>query len=405
MSIEKIKRFCSSNKRVLIIVVAGIYISYLVYDFISTQNKISSSKETKQVLSVQEPVKYSDSNLKRAPRRDEAINKHILNKVDVIDNKVADLEEKQDIKAINELSAKLIEIEKKAAEEKAASKEEAQKLRDQLEMLSSTMIDAIANKRQVEENHYGAGMDEEDNGVKVIKLNLSKQKINKPIKLTDNTIPNQTLAEGVIVVGAWAGSGSNAAGNPEPVSIKLTSDGIAPGDENVTLKGCTVAASLYGDLSSRRAIVRLNQLICPTGDRKEIITQIAGTVVGAEGKAGIRGNVSLENQEYIANAIAGGTLSGLGKNLNNDNTKIFNPFTSQESDVANKNSFSQRLGNALAGSAGNAVDGVGQMYLDIAKTITPIIAIDAGQKVNIIFLHTAFEKNITIKKDLENEKN
>ena len=73
------------------------------------------------------------------------------------------------------------------------------------------------------------------------------------------------------------------------------------------MKQCRLLASAYGDISSERAIVRAEELVCEDKEAGLVIsTKVSGVIYGDDGTNGIRGSVVSMSDKHLKNAVIGG---------------------------------------------------------------------------------------------------
>lgn len=199
----------------------------------------------------------------------------------------------------------------------------------------------------------------------------------------EQILPSGSMLSGVMLTGLDAPTSNQGRRDPIPALIRIKSEALLPNRFRLDLRECFLLASGYGDLSSERAYLRAERLSCVRDDGKVIDTSLDATLQGRDGKAGLRGRVVHKNGQLIANSLMTGFLSGFSSALGGTRVPTLNitPTTtaSYESpaigDVA-------RVG-ALSG-VGNAVGKIADYYLEMGRSIFPIIEIDAGQEVDFI---------------------
>lgn len=200
---------------------------------------------------------------------------------------------------------------------------------------------------------------------------------------TEQVLPSGSMLSGVMLTGLDAPTSNQGRRDPIPALIRIKSEALLPNRFRLDLRECFLLASGYGDLSSERAYLRAERLSCVREDGRVIDTSLDATLQGRDGKAGLRGRVVHKNGQLIANSLMTGFLSGFSSALGGTRVPTLNisPTTtsSYESpaigDVA-------RVG-ALSG-VGNAVGKIADYYLEMGRSIFPIIEIDAGQEVDFI---------------------
>ena len=107
-----------------------------------------------------------------------------------------------------------------------------------------------------------------------------------------NHIPATSYVTGYLLGGVALSTSVNSSSESVPVAIRLTNRGILRKEFAVDLHQCRLLASCYGDISSERAIIRAEELVCEDKEDGLIIsTKISGVIYGDDGMNGIRGSV------------------------------------------------------------------------------------------------------------------
>lgn len=225
----------------------------------------------------------------------------------------------------------------------------------------------------------------------------------KTFRTTDTIIPATTFVKATLISGVDASTAITSSADPLPVMIKLRNDGYIPRKLKSDLKGCHVLAAAKGDLSAERVHVRLEKLVCTEIETKEIVeTDVAGFVVGPDGKNGIRGEVISKDGQYLGRALAGGVLSGFANVLNPDSA------TSGMGNALLQNSEKKSTGDVFktgfAGSASNSTDRLAQYYIDRAEQIQPVISIPGGVNVEIVFTQSVDIGSSNVKQHLSKQR-
>ena len=198
--------------------------------------------------------------------------------------------------------------------------------------------------------------------------------------LLNRYIPSGTFINAVILEGADANASVSGQSNTSPMLFRLTGKATLPNDKTLNLSGCLVTASVYGDISSERGEVRLNNLSCDLADHLTIDTAVQGHVAFA-GKEGIRGTPVMRNGKIIAWAGLSGVLSGIGSALQqSDTTQLDSPLGTMR--TINGNRIWQ---SGLASGANTALNTLSQYYVKRADQYHPVIEIGSDNQVTIIF--------------------
>ena len=209
--------------------------------------------------------------------------------------------------------------------------------------------------------------------------------IKKALEKTQSCTPQNcilpgTYAKAVMLSAADASASVNGQSNTTPILFTILGNGSLPGGHHSHLKGCRVIAEVYGDISSDRGEAKLVNISC-IKNGKTIVKKING-YVSYEGKEGIRGIPVMRNGKILFNAGVAGALGGLGsaaQSYANTNTMTASgPSTTVD---PSKLPFSM-----IGGGIEKSSNLLGQYYVKLAEQYHPIIELNAGTLVNLVFL-------------------
>ena len=208
-------------------------------------------------------------------------------------------------------------------------------------------------------------------------------------------LPAGAHAEAVVLAGVDASAGVSSQGDPRPVLLRITGPAwtAAPsgsGDGTalqVDVDGCTVTGAAHGDLSSEKVYVRFRTMTCAGPEPGTVIeTDVAGFVAGS-GKTGVRGPVVSREGALVEKAFLAGMISGVGQGV----SQAFQPqavATGGGAAVANTG-----LGDIGRAGLGAGASSAGQKVADYmirrAEQYQPVIQLQAGTKVTLVFLEGA----------------
>ncbi len=229
-------------------------------------------------------------------------------------------------------------------------------------------------------------------GIQRLTVTLTNSKKNKALKTVDNTIPAGAFAGAVMVGGVDASTSIQASSDPRPVLLRVTDPGTLPRKFKSDLCGCHVLTACYGDISSERVYMRLEKLTCTERKTGELVEMnVNGYVAGEDGRAGLRGVVVDRAGESMRNAAVGGFLSGMGGFLSQSRSPItFSPSNGLAETNPMTNPEILKFGAAKGAS--NALEKYADFYIKRAEQMQPVIQIQAGRKVDIVFTQgVAFE--------------
>jgi conjugal transfer pilus assembly protein TraB len=190
-----------------------------------------------------------------------------------------------------------------------------------------------------------------------------------------------SFTRGILLGGLDAPTGGQAQSNPHPVLIRLSDTSVLPNQYRADYKECFVVAAGYGDISSERAYMRTGLLSCVRNDGQALEVETEGNVYGEDGKYGLRGRLVSKQGQMLANALLAGVVSGIGQGFANANTTY---STSALGSIATT-SGSQAYRAGIGSGVGRALDRLAQYYIKLAEQTFPVIEVDAGREVDVVF--------------------
>lgn len=203
----------------------------------------------------------------------------------------------------------------------------------------------------------------------------------KKRRTIENYVPTGTFVTAVVTGGADANAGALGQGDTAPMVFQTLNEGILPNGQKSRLKNCTITGAVYGEISSSRGIVRTNRMSCIFKNGDIIDLPVKATVFNF-GRNGIRGTTILKNGKIVQMAGISGILTGIGetgKALSaTTSTSALGSSSSIDSDSAGLN----LLGNATASVGSKLAD----YYIKLAELYHPIVELNPGSVVNIVFL-------------------
>ena len=204
-------------------------------------------------------------------------------------------------------------------------------------------------------------------------------------------LPAGAHAEAVVLAGVDASAGVSSQGDPRPVLLRITGPAWTAAEDGTALQvdvdGCTVTGAAHGDLSSEKVYVRFRTMTCAGPEPGTVIeTDVAGFVAGS-GKTGVRGPVVSREGALVEKAFLAGMVSGIGQGV----AQAFQPqavATGTGATVAN--SALSDIGRAgLGAGASSAGQKVADYMIRRAEQYQPVIQLQAGTKVTLVFLEGA----------------
>lgn len=197
----------------------------------------------------------------------------------------------------------------------------------------------------------------------------------------DNYVPTGTFVTAIVTGGADTNAGVLGQGDTTPVVFQTFHEGILPNGQKSRLNDCTITASAYGEISSSRGIVRTDRLSCIFENGDILDVAVKGTAFNF-GRNGIRGTTILKNGEIVQMAGIAGILTGIGETGEALSQTTSTSALGSTSSVTGQDAALNLLGNATSSVGSKLSD----YYIGLAELYHPIVEINPGAIVNIVFL-------------------
>lgn len=356
--------------------------SIMVFAFLVFWFSVNSGD--KQDASQERSAKTSESLTITSDLMEDTLRESVRGETDAINARMGDLE-----RLVGDLIKRLDETHQppaaKLPEQKKLITEKDIKPANELEGLARP--DAPSYPPAIAASGSGAATGDPDLQVNVIQVIGGIGGL-KPVAAVEKVAPkaNQVylpvgLMEAVVLTGLDALVGNQAQSNPEPILARVQTPAVLPNDVRANLKGCFVVGNGIGILAKERVDVRAVSLSCVDERNRTVIDQpIKGYFVDTDGKKGLSGNVVTRDGAIVGQAFAAGLLEGFGGVAEaSAGTQTISPlgstriFDTQEAVVAG-------LGKGI-GSSANSLK---EFYLDLAKTITPVIEVGTGKRAVLV---------------------
>lgn len=211
---------------------------------------------------------------------------------------------------------------------------------------------------------------------------ISNSEKKKPIP--NMFLPAGSFVKGTLITGADFGAGSKTQKNPQPVLIQIQNDAVLPGKAQYKLKDCFAIANGYGELSSERAYLQGTRLSCvQSGTGKVLEANILAYVADSDGKLGMRGVLKRRSGMLLGKALLAGFADGASKVLTTTASNAESTITG--SGVVSSIDTSNAGKMAMWSGASNAMEKLADQYIKEADSIFPVIEVDSGRNITMIF--------------------
>lgn len=196
-------------------------------------------------------------------------------------------------------------------------------------------------------------------------------------------LPAASFAGATLISGVEAFTGGTAQAQPQPLVIRIDENAILPNAAQYQIKGCHVLASVYGDLSSERVFGRLATLTCvDTHDKLVLSEEVEGNLIDSDGKNGIRGALQDRQGAKLARSLLAGFAQGMASAFGQAQTSVTSSALGAITSTINPK---KSLSTAGYSGANQAAQQLADFYLKQAEATMPVIAVDAGRKVSVLF--------------------
>jgi conjugal transfer pilus assembly protein TraB len=303
-----------------------------------------------------------------------------------------------------ELTKAISTNEQESLKSKEAS--EVEMLKQEIASLRNLIGGVASQNREGDMEALKPLIGKKEQNIRKIKIELGSKSKGEKVRNKEDTIPAGSFAKAVLLGGVDASTAITSSSDPRPILIRLMDRGTLPRKFQSDLKDCHIVGSGYGDLSSERVFARLEKLTCVERVSGEIIeTEVAGYVTGEDGRAGIKGIVVEKGRGYLAKSVLGGVLQGLSGVFNPSQPAVINPMGA----FVPKRSAGDKFNEGMMSGASGSMDRLSKYYIDRAESIQPVIQIESGRIVDVVFTEGADIGSSRVKEKLstkrENELN
>lgn len=227
-----------------------------------------------------------------------------------------------------------------------------------------------------------------------------KKKINKK----DLIVPAGSFVRAQLASGVIAPTGGQGATDPVPALLRVTGLTQLPNFHKADIKNCFLLAETKGNLATETVNFRLKTLTCKRADGSTLEREVSGYVTGENGMEGMAGRVVSKQGAVIARAFLAEFASGIGDAFESSGTTT----SITGAGIIETLDPSKTAQTGLASGLSEAFSRLGDFYMDLAEQMVPVIEINAGRNVDVVFIksvnleETDEEKEKYEKKEKEN---
>jgi len=224
-------------------------------------------------------------------------------------------------------------------------------------------------------------MQPHESGIASFEVSKAEKKVDTRAETKAGYVPAGSFVRVALLGGLDAPTGGQAQSNPIPILMRTQDNAFLPNRFRFAIKECFLLASSFGDMSSERAFGRLENLSCVKRDGSSVDIAVKGYVVGEDGKAGMRGRLISKQGQVLANALLAGIGAGIGQAFQSGSQTNSISALGTTSTV----NAGQQFQNGIGSGVGKALDRLSKYYIDLAEKLFPVIEIDAGRTVEVVF--------------------
>jgi len=211
-----------------------------------------------------------------------------------------------------------------------------------------------------------------------------KEEVKTDKKKSKALIPAGAFVKGVLLSGLDAPTGGKAQTSPHPVLIRLVDKAILPNFYKSDIRDCFVIGSGYGDLAAERAYIRLEAISCVKENGEIVEKKVSGYVAGEDGKVGLLGRVVTKQGAILARMLVAGFIEGISRIFQQSSTTVIVSPTGTLSTIDPNRAFRAGISGGFAEAARTLVE----QYKKLADETYPVVEINAGRRVDVVFLQS-----------------
>jgi len=186
--------------------------------------------------------------------------------------------------------------------------------------------------------------------------------------------------EGTLLTGIEADALSDAAGEPEPIMIRIDSPTVLPNSLRADLKGCFVIASAHGKINRERVEARLVSLHCTRKNGFSAVeAELKGYVADQDGKKGMAGIVISKAGPLILRSSVAGAIVGAGDAISQGSSTT----TVTGAGAVSTYDGGQVAKSAFGGAVSKGAEQLNKIFVEYIKQTTPVIEVGTNKAITV----------------------
>lgn len=204
----------------------------------------------------------------------------------------------------------------------------------------------------------------------------------KKVSKKDLIVPAGSFVRAQLASGVIAATGGKGANEPVPALLRVTGLTQLPNFHKADFKNCFLLAETKGNLATETVNFRLKTLTCKKSDGSTLEREVEGYVAGENGMEGMSGRVVSKQGAIIARAFLAEFASGIGDVFEAQGTTT----SITGAGVIESINPSLALQTGIASGVSEAFSRLSDFYMDLAEQMVPVIEINAGRNVDVVFI-------------------
>lgn len=187
---------------------------------------------------------------------------------------------------------------------------------------------------------------------------------------------------------------------PVPVIIRLTNISKEIDFVKANLRNCFLLAEVKGDLSTSKALFRLNKLSCVDNEGQSFTRGVSGYIMNSDETEGIVGRVVARQEAILSKVYKGAFLGNIGKSFQ-DALRMQSVLGINVSAIQDINLIWQA---GLGVNFAEAITRLSEVYDNGTEQMVSVIEVDAGRDMKIVFtsqIELSPDENIELEEAIE----
>lgn len=199
----------------------------------------------------------------------------------------------------------------------------------------------------------------------------------------DSYVVAGTYSKAALMSGLVVSTATASQNNPQPIALRLLDSGNLPRGWQSSVRDAVLLGSCFGDLSSERAMCRINTLSFIEANGTGVEIPVEGWIFGEDGAPGLRGKIVDRAGEVARQSLIAGILGGMSSYLKNEAVSSVFPVT--PFGQTNALSGTEVIKGSVGSGASNALEKLAEFSIKRAESMQPVVVVNGGRRVDVLF--------------------